>query len=100
MSAKTASVHRRATLAIDQLLPKERKTLFKTLQTLQERGRSAWPERGVTLLKTKKPLYRIRIRPDLNVFFSVGADDELVIEDLLRQEALDYMTAQPAGESK
>jgi hypothetical protein len=99
MDAGNFTLHWRARTIFFQLEPDERERVLESLRALGNGPATEWPADRVRKLAGDEPDYLVKIDDSLRAFVHAPAGQRPEVEDLARQEQLDFFAeaARKAG---
>jgi hypothetical protein len=90
---KNVLVHPRASIAVDAISAVERKAILDGLTALARIPLDEWEKHRVHRLDEVPAHFVLRTPPDLVTFFTLTPEGKFVIEDILREAALEQFRA-------
>jgi hypothetical protein len=82
------AVHPRAQTVLSALSYWDRLKVLSAAEALQSADHASWPREEVNRLEEDKPIYLLRVSPDLRAFIRILDSGELELLDVVRKEAL------------
>jgi hypothetical protein len=82
------AVHPRAHTALAVLSEWDRLKVLSAVEALQGSAPVSWPREEVVRLEEGKPVYLLRVPPDLRAFIRVLESGEIELIDIVREETL------------
>ena len=83
--------HRRARMAFQQLDADEQAQVRERLLSLVKTPATQWPAALAKRLPGDQPLYLVRVNDSLRAFVQVVEGQQPEVQDIVMQEALDFM---------
>lgn len=81
-------IHPRASPALAALSDKDRQAVLGTVDYLRRRDPACWPSELVVPLSADKPMYLLRVTPELRAFVTVLDSGGIELSDIVREETL------------
>lgn len=81
-------IHPRAHPALELLPEKDRRTVLGTVDYLRRSDPVRWPRELAVPLNVDKPMYLLRVTPELRAFITVLDDEDIELSDIVREETL------------
>lgn len=85
---RTQKIHPRARPALASLSEKDRQAVLGTVDYLRRNDPACWPRELVVPLNADKPMYLLRITPELRAFITVLDEGAIELSDIVREETL------------
>ncbi len=93
MSDVPVTLHRRVRMTLDSLPESDRERLLETAGMLRQTAPDQWPSEKVVRLNGDRPLYMVRVTPDLRAFVERSEANAIQVVDLVREDALQWYLA-------
>jgi hypothetical protein len=91
-------IHSRARTALAALSDDDRESVRAAMEALVLHDQAAWPADRVLQIRPDKPVYLLRVTPDLRAFIRVSAPAaEVELFDLVREETLSLFRERQTG---
>ncbi len=96
MKVANFTLHRRALITYHQLTSEEQARVRETLEALAEIPTTDWPQETARRLPGEEPLYLVSVDDSLRLFVRASDSPPPEVEDIVRQERLDFFAAAAA----
>jgi hypothetical protein len=96
MKVADFKLHRRALITYHQLTGEEQARVRETLETLAAIPTADWPKATTRKLPGDEPLYLVSVDDSLRLFVRASNSPPPEVEDIVRQERLDFFAAAAA----
>ena len=81
-------IHPRARTALESLAEADREAVIATVEALLMRDPAIWPREEAVRLAQDKPVYLVRVSPDLRAFVMAPGEGQVELTDVVREDTL------------